>query len=448
MPHTFDLRRGRAKIPGMSSQLMLIAMALWCLFCVDCLAVPSTAAVEERMPANLPDPLILNDGSRVTTKEQWVLSRRSEILELLSREMYGDMPSRPSDLKFEVFEQDENALNGKATRKQIAVTFSNVSKRWRIDLLMYIPNAVKQPPVILGLNFWGNHAVIDDPAIRLTTSYIEEASPRNKYLDLSGVKNNRATEACRGTDAVRWPVEMMIDRGYAFATAYRGDIDPDIKDGFDQSLKSLYPDLQKRKSNFTTMGAWAWSLSRLMDYLETDKDIDPKRVALFGWSRLGKAALWAMGNDERFALFLDSEGGSGGIKLFHYPAGQTIQNLNNNFPHWYCMNFRSYEGQEATMPFDSHFAVALVAPRPIYSGASEGNQTFDPIGQFLAIKAAEPVYALLGKSGLPTEKTPALDTPVHGYLGYHRRSGRHDVTAFDWEQYLKFCDAHFGKRQE
>lgn len=407
-------------------------------------ASPVTAPSDESMPANLPDPLIMNDGTRVTTKEQWILSRRGEIIELLSREMYGDAPPRPANLKFEVFDHDPRALNGKATRKQIAVTFGNTtSKQWRIDLLLYIPNEVKTPPVILGLNFWGNHAVINDPAIRLTESYIEEGSPRNKYLDLSGVKNHRATDAARGTDAIRWPVQEMIDRGYALATAYRGDIDPDIKDGFDQSVKSLYPELQKRDANFGTIGAWAWSLSRLMDYLVTDKDIDAKRVALFGWSRLGKAALWAMANDERFALFLDSEGGSGGIKLFHYPQGQTIQNLNANFPHWYCRNYSKYDGKEAAMPFDSHFAVALVAPRPIYSGASEGNQTFDPTGQFLAIKAAEPVYALFGKTGLPADKVPALDTPVHGYLGFHRRSGRHDVTAFDWEQYLKFCDANF-----
>jgi hypothetical protein len=395
----------------------------------------------ESMPPGLPDPLVMADGTKVATPQQWREKRRPELLQLFAREMYGQMPGRPESMKFEVFDTDAKALGGKATRRQVAIYFTGKPEGPRMDLLIYLPKGAKPPvPVIFGLNFWGNHAVHADPGIRMTTSYMEEGARNHPYLDLSGVKDHRATEACRGTDAKRWPVDEILARGYGFATAYRGDIDPDMPDGLPQGIRALYPELQDRGDNFSTIGAWAWAFSRGMDYLQTDADIDAKRVVIFGWSRLGKAAIWAAANDERFALVISSESGSGGAKLFHHDVGESIKRLNAVFPHWYCQNFRKYNDKETSLPFDQHMVLALVAPRPLYVSASQGDAIFDPVGEFFGAKGAEPVYRLLGAGGLPAEVVPRLDQPVHGQIGYHRRTGRHDVTAFDWEQYLGFCD--------
>ena len=227
-----------------------------------------------------------------------------------------------------------------------------------------------------------------------------------------GVVDNRATEASRGTAAIRWPIDMMIDRGYAVVTAYRGDIDPDYDDGFKNGVHALYPELQGRGDNFSTIAAWAWALSRAMDYLETDKNIDAKRVAVFGWSRLGKAALWAGANDERFAAVISNESGAGGAKLFRHGVGENIKRLNTVFPHWYCINFRKYNDKDPELPFDQHMVIALVAPRPVYIGSAEQDKNADPEGEFLAAKAAEPVYRLFGVDGLPAEKWPAVNQPV------------------------------------
>ncbi|MFT3787035.1 MAG: hypothetical protein QM770_12860 [Tepidisphaeraceae bacterium] len=396
--------------------------------------------------SSIPDPLVMNDGTRVTSVEQWRAKRRPEIVTLLTREMYGVSPA-PTKLATEIFDEDRNALGGKATRRQVAFYWTGDKAGPRMDLLIYLPSDAKEPvPVIFGLNFWGNHAVTADPGVRLTTNYVE-AKP-NGFVDPSGLQQHHATDASRGIDAKRWSIEQMLARGYGFATAYRGDIDPDLAkpadlpDGFFPGIKSLFPELQNRDDNFGTVAAWAWACSRVMDYLQTDRDVDAQRVALFGWSRLGKAAIWAAANDERFALLISSEAGAGGATLFHHNVGENIQRLTTIFPHWYARNFAKYAGRETTMPFDQHFALALVAPRPVYVASSEGSTIFDPIGEFQGLKYAEPVWILCGKTGIPADDLPPLDQPSIGYLAYHRRTGKHDVLPFDWQHYLDFCDRH------
>lgn len=256
------------------------------------------------------------------------------------------------------------------------------------------------------------------------------------------MKDNHATEACRGIDARQWPVEEILSRGYAFATFYRGDLDRDRKGEFAESIRSDYPALQKSDDNFSTIGAWAWGLSRALDYLETNRSIDPRRVVLFGWSRLGKAALWAAATDQRFAAVISNESGAGGAKLFRHGRGETIQMLNTEFPYWYCRNFRKYNGEDTRLPFDQHEMLALIAPRPLYIASATGDWKSDALGEFLSAKAVSPVYRLLGTPGLPVENWPAVNTPVLGVISYHVRTGRHDVTGYDWEQYLRFCDKY------
>lgn len=389
-------------------------------------------------------PLVLANGQRVKNAKQWHTKRRKELLELFTAEMYGQAPPRPKDMRFEVFDVDKNALNGKATRKQIAVYFNGKADGPRMDLLMYIPNHLKRAaPAILGLNFWGNHAIHPDPAIRITTSWMESGKG-NPYVKLSCVTDHQATEACRGVNAAQWPIDTILARGYALITAYREDIaSDDAKTGFQKGIHPIYPDYQQRNDNFGTIAAWAWALSRAMDYVVTDKAIDAKRVAVFGWSRLGKAALWAGATDERFAMVISNESGAGGAKLFHRGVGENIRRLCTVFPHWYAANFKKYMDKDTLLPFDQHQVISLVAPRPVYIASAVDDKGADPQGEFAAAKAAESVYLFLGKTGLPAQTIPPLNQSVQGQIGYHIREGGHDVTLYDWKQYLNFADKHF-----
>jgi len=225
-------------------------------------------------------------------------------------------------------------------------------------------------------------------------------------------------------------------------TAYRGDIDPDYDDGFKNGVHALYPELQNRGDNFATIAAWAWGLSRAMDYLETDKAIDAKKVTAFGWSRLGKAALWAGANDDRFKVVISNESGAGGAKLFHHVSGEDIHRLCTVFPHWFCGNFKNYMGKDSCLPFDQHMTISLIASRAVYIASAEEDANADPYGEFLTATKADSVFKLLGTAGFPATQMPAVSHPVSGQIGYHVRPGQHDVTRYDWEQYLNFMDKH------
>jgi hypothetical protein len=389
---------------------------------------------------DLPDPLVRDDGTRVTTAAEWREKRRPELIELFAREMYGRNPGRPEKLSFEVFDRAPSALGGKATRIQIAI-YPGGKPGPRMDLLVYVPNGVKGPvPAILGLNFWGNHSVHKDPGIRLTESWVEDKA--GHYADLTGIKDHRATEASRGGNARQWPVEEILSRGYALATIYREDVAADHEPHFASGVHPLFPELQKGDDNFGGIAAWAWALSRGLDALEKEPSVDAKRVAAFGFSRLGKAALWAGASDERFAMVISNESGAGGAKLFRRGVGEDIARLNTVFPHWFAKSFRKYNGTDKELPFDQHFVMALIAPRPLYVASAIDDKHADPEGEFAGAKAAEPVYRLLGAEGLPSESWPAVDTSVQGGIGYHVRSGVHDVLPFDWKCYLDFADKH------
>lgn len=414
------------------------------IFTIVALVLASSGAAQNQhrqpvMPAHLPDPLVFADGSRVANPAQWP-KRRQELIHLFTEQMYGRMPERPASMRYRVVSIDHHALAGKATREQIAVLLRGREDGPRFDLLVYVPNRVKRPPVILGLNFWGNETIHADPGIRISDRWVE--SSHNPFVDLSCVKNNRATDACRGIDAKRWPVEKILDAGYALATAYRGDLDPDRRDGYDESIRSAFPDLARGGNNFSTIAAWAWGMSRALDYLEGDRLVDGRRVVAFGWSRLGKAAIWAGATDSRFAAVISNESGAGGAKIFHDVHGETVQLLNDRFPYWYCTNFKQYNGRDAELPFDQDEVLALIAPRPLYIASAIEDANADPQGEFLGAVAVTPVYRFLGSTGLPTEEWPKVNQPILGRVSYHVRSGAHSVTDFDWEQYLRFCDKY------
>jgi hypothetical protein len=395
---------------------------------------------DESRVGDLPLPELLVTGGRdVTDAATWRQTRRPEILELFRTQVYGRTPRAPGvpdGMRFEAG-APETALEGRATRREVRVFFSERRDAPVMDLLIFVPTAAPGPvPAFLGLNFRGNHTIHPDPSISLPVSWLPEGP---------GVVDHGATEAARGSGASRWPVESIVSRGYALVTAYYGDIDPDFDDGFQNGVHPLFyrpGQTRPEADEWGSIGAWAWGLSRALDYLETASDIDASRVALIGHSRLGKTALWAGARDERFAIVISNDSGEGGAALSRRWYGETVARLNRVFPHWFCRNYRQYSDDVAALPVDQHMLIALIAPRPVYVASALEDRWADPRGEFLAALAAEPVYALFGLEGLGVKEWPPPDTPVGQTIGYHVRRGEHDLTAYDWEQYLDFADRH------
>ena len=387
-------------------------------------------------PYSLPDPLVCADGTSVTDKDIWLHKRRSEILRIFEDEVYGHSPDKPKNMQFQEAEEWTTALAGKAKRKQIVIHLGKGEKALAVNLLIYSPSESKEPvPGFLTINFSGNHTVTNDPNIRIPSSWV-----RNR----NGIKNNRARDKDRGSSSSRWAINEIIIRGYAFATVYYGDIDPDFHDGYQNGPHAIFNsagDNMRKPSDWGSIAAWAWGLSRCMDYLETNPIIDTKRVAVMGHSRLGKTALWAGASDQRFAMVISNNSGCGGAALSRRKFGETLKRINTSFPHWFCENFNKYNDMEENCPVDQHMLIALSAPRPVYIASAEEDLWADPKGEFLSALGAEPVYKLFGHNFGVTEH-PLPNKPVHGRIGYHLRSGKHDVTAYDWEQYLKFADKH------
>ena len=397
---------------------------------------------EEAVPEHeLPDPLHFEDGSPVGAGA-WP-RRRGEILRLFEDHVYGRIPGPPADPEtaaaVEVVE--EGALGDWATRRQISLTWKTDRHVSRAGILLYLPASRSQPvPVFAGLNFFGNQTAHCDPAILLTDSWVRNS-------DSLGIEDNRANDRTRGTLAHRWQVELILSRGYGLATAYCGDFDPDFDDGYRNGVHPLYSldgQTGPAPGDWGTIGAWAWGLCRVCDYLETDSDADANRVAVMGHSRLGKTALWAGACDERFAVVVGNNSGCGGAALSRRRYGENVAFINTRFPHWFCDRFRRYNGREEELPVDQHMLIALAAPRPVYVASAAEDLWADPRGEFLACVHADPVYRLLGADGLPGLEMPTVNSPLHGGIGYHLREGGHDVLRYDWEQYLDFADRHLG----
>ena len=399
---------------------------------------PATTNCDESkvVKYTLPDPLVLRDGKPVKSAKDWK-KRREELITLFEENEYGRNPKAPKSVSYEIFDLEKKALGGKAVRKQVSIDLTADKGGPKEDVLVYIPaGATKPAPLILAINFNGNHSVIDDPGIKLPVVW----NGRTKT-------SAPAAETSRGADK-NWQVEQVLQHGYGFATVYYQQIDPDFKGGMEHGIRPRFfkaGQTEPAPDDWGSIGAWSYGLSRAMDYLEKDKDVDARRVAVMGHSRLGKTALWTGAIDTRFAMVLASCSGEGGASLARRNYGETTANLVDRFPFWFCLNFQKYADHSDQLPIDAHELIALSAPRPVYVTSAEDDQWADPKGMFLACVAAGPVYKLLGAQDLGADQMPGLNQPIMHTLGFHYRTGKHEVTAYDWEQFVKFADMHWRK---
>lgn len=401
------------------------------------MALSMTYSMEDDASAvGYPKALRMQNGTTVTTVEQWQQDRRPEIMALFRQQVYGVIPELVDKTVIVAStEEDTEFLQGKARRLRVLLTCQILGKRLEIDVMLVLPSWASKArpcPVFLGLNFCGNHGVHPDPKIPLSRRWMPKGP---------GVVNNKATEAARGVQASRWPLEYLIDQGYGVATAYYGDLEEDHVAGWKNGIRALLPVDGKTGDQLPghgwgAIGAWAWGLSRIMDDLQLRPAIDGKRVYLHGHSRLGKTALWAGACDERFAMVISNNSGEGGAAIARRLQGERTADLNRVFPHWFCKNFHQYSGKESLLPVDQHLLVAAIAPRPVYIASASDDAWADPEGEFLAGVHADPVYQLFKLPGLGTTKWPGVQQPVGQTIRYHLREGKHDVTLYDWQQWI------------
>jgi hypothetical protein len=392
---------------------------------------------EGKVPSyELPGLLITRNGETVRDAKAWNTRRRPEILAIYDTEVFGRSPGAPAKLNYEVTSVDPNALGGTARRKIVTIYFGEKSAGPKMNLLLYLPAHARKPaPVFLGLSFSGIWTIAADPGVPLGRQWMRD--PQTHQYE-----QQAAQERSRGVAAPQWQVEKILAAGYGLAVFYYGDVEPDFAGGMPHGIRPLFfkpGQSEPAPDEWGAIGAWAWAARRAMDYLEKDKDVDLTRVALFGHSRLGKTALWAGAQDPRFSIVISNESGEGGAAISRRDYGERTRNLNTSFPHWFDGNFKKYNDREDQMPFDSHMLLSLMAPRALYVASAEEDRWSDPKGEFLGAVNASPAWALFGKKGIETKEMPELHKPVGGVVRYHIRSGKHDVTAYDWGEYLKFA---------
>src|SRR5215813_2319251 len=381
----------------------------------------------------LPDPLVMSNGKKVRDANSWYKQRRPEILRLFEENQFGRSPGRPADMSFDVFDKGTPALDGKAVRRQVTIYFSKNKSGPKMDLLIYVPANVSKPvPLFLNLSFAANSSTVDDPGIK----------PGEVWN-----RDKKRVPAPKGQTIGRLDVGRFLDAGIGVATVYYGDIEPDFQGDLPYSVRSLYlkpGQTEPAPNDWGAIGAWAWGLSRALDYLETDRDVDAKRVAVLGHSRLGKTALWAGAQDQRFAAVIASCSGEGGAALSRRNYGETIKHLTapTRYPYQFAANYQQFGDRVEQFPVDAHMLIALIAPRPLLLQTGDQDGWSDPKGEFLSAVAASPTYRLLGKQGLDSDQMPPDGQLVGGTLSYYMHKGGHGTVPSDWEVFLKFLQMH------
>jgi hypothetical protein len=383
----------------------------------------------------LPDPLVCTDGQRVTTARQWTQKRRPELVRLFEETQFGKMPPAPKHIRFHVFDKGTPAFNGKATRKQVTVYLANDTTDHKMNVVIYLPAGARKPvPLLFNISFAAYNQIIDDTGLMIGNIWNREGKKvRADQPSVFGKMN----------------VAQFIDAGIGFATVYYGDIEPDFKDGIHYGIRKEYlkpGQTEPGNDEWGAIAAWGWGLSRAMDYFETEKQIDSKRVALQGASRLGKTVLWAGAHDTRFKMVIASISGEGGAALSRRNYGETIQHISDpsRYLYQFAPNYHQYAANVSSMPVDAHLLVALMAPRPLLLQTGSTDYWSDPKGEFLSAVAAAPVYRLFNEKGPETTQVPAAgDTSLlMNDLGYYMHEGGHSVLPEDWAHMITYMKKH------
>jgi hypothetical protein len=381
----------------------------------------------------LPDPLIFPDGKKVKNARQWNKIRRPQIVSLFEEFEYGKVPDAKKDLKFNVFDKGTPSLDGKAIRRQVTVYLTNDTSDHKLEILIYLPAGINKPvPIFFNVSFSPNVSVVNDPGIKAGYTW---------------GRDGKKVPAQRTGRFGRIDPGMFLSQGIGFATVYYGDIEPDFADGVKYGIRGFYlKEGQKypARDEWGAISAWSWGLSRAMDYFETDKQVDSKKIALFGVSRLGKTVLWTGCRDERFGMVIASCSGEGGAAISRRLYGETIDHMTHPTRYFYQFagNWRNFKDDPSRSPVDANMLVSLMAPRPLLLQTGDTDKWSDPKGEFLAAVAAAPVYELLGKKSLGTDIFPAAGVPVLNDLGYFMHAGGHGALPADYEIFIRFMKMH------
>lgn len=415
--------------------LRLLTLAAAMIAVADLSAADAPDVSGFKPTAELPDPLLMLDGTKVATKEQWETQRKPELRRLFESYMYGTAPAKPETVTGKVLFENPKAFDGAGTLREVELTVGPAGFP-KIYLLMAVPNDRQAPAAcFVGPNFSGNHTLAADERIRIPDVWM--------YPNRPGVKENKATAEGRGKSTDVWPLAEIVKRGYAVATFYNGDLQPD-RPNVREGMRATLPAADPAPGNQTaTVMLWAWGVQRAVDYLTADKDIDAKRIAAVGHSRLGKTVLLAGALDPRIAVVMPHQSGCGGAGPSRHadPKAESVKRITTAFPHWFCGNFKGYADSLDKLPFDQHELVALCAPRPVLFTNAADDLWANPSGQFAVLRAATPVYKLLGVDGLTADKVPSPgDKLVDDRLGYWIRPGKHEMNRDDWQTFLAYAD--------
>jgi hypothetical protein len=378
---------------------------------------------EDQVPYfELPDPLVTVEGKRVTSVDEWTNIRRPQIMSLLATNIYGRVPIPESPIKTEFQEVsiDKDFFDGRCTRKIVKAVFSNARGSVEMNIVVFLPNGSDKPvPVLLRMGF----------------------------DQISGDKIEVDNIQSYGRLGNGTPLIDFLDKGFGVVCIRGGDIIND-EVSFSNSIQKLF---YSGTQSLTKADEWgviagiSWQFSRTMDYLETLPEIDIEKVAIIGFSKLGKSTLWAGAQDTRFAMVLSQNSGAAGAALWRRNFGENLKYI-TRFPRWLCGNANKYVGSENDLPIDQHMLLACIAPRPLYVVSGINDLWADNQGEYLSTHYATPVYELFEEEGQTSKERPRVNEPAdERALAYHVRSGAHGYQQFDWDQYIKFMDFHFNK---
>lgn len=389
----------------------------------------------------IPDLMTFLDGSRVLTPEDWP-RRRSEVLSLLADYQFGRTPASDRiHVATDVTDTGTLAYNGAAKRIQAVLAFTapQVPEVVRtIHVTLYLPAKTAKPaPVLLMLHFSPAILAFDDPGVAEVDGWT------------SGPDGPKRVPARKARSYGFVDVPAYLARGVGIAHVYYREIEPDFSGAAPKGVRALFettPETMRQPGQWGAIGAWAWGVSRTVDFLQTQPGVDKSRIALQGHSRLGKTALWAAAQDERIAAVIDSCSGAGGQSLIRRNYGETLAHLASPvaFSYWFAPRYLSYASHVADLPVDAHMLIAAIAPRPVLLINGQTDNWADPYGAFLAARAASPAWELLGRQGLGrTAPVPPLDAPTQGDLSFFVHAGGHGSAPTDLPVMLDFLTSAF-----